>query len=122
MGELRQSLSVHLRRLPASLVLATLASELVAVSLSWGLEPTYDTALYAVYAVTLAGAGALIASRHPHNPIGWLFCAAALWNALAADVAQGWGLRAAESGWSGGSVGEVIALSSWTSPASVDTG
>ncbi|CAA9495024.1 MAG: Two-component system sensor histidine kinase [uncultured Solirubrobacteraceae bacterium] len=99
--------------MPAGLFAATLASEVAAVALTWGLKPSYDTAVYAVYALTSAGAGALIASRHPANPIGWLFCVAALWNALAADVAQGWGLRAAESGWSGGTVGEVIALTSW---------
>ena len=104
---------LQLRRVPAGLFVATLALEVAAVALSWGLEPSYDTAVYAVYAVTLAGAGTLIASRHPKNPIGWLFCLAALWNALAADVAQGWGLRGAESGWSGGTVGEVIALTSW---------
>jgi signal transduction histidine kinase len=98
---------------PAGLFVATLASEVVAVALSWGLEPSYDTAVYAVYAVTLAGAGALIASSHPANPIGWLFCGAALWNSVAADVAQGWGLRAVESGWPGGTVGEVVALTSW---------
>ena len=99
--------------MPAGLFAATLASEVAAVALTWGLKPSYDTAVYAVYALTSAGAGALIASRHPANPIGWLFCVAALWNALAADVAKGWGLRAAESGWSGGTVGEVIALTSW---------
>lgn len=92
---------------------ATLASEVAAIALSWGLEPSYDTVVYALYTVTLAGAGALIASRHAANPIGWLFCGGALWNALAADVAQGWGLRAAESGWWGGTAGEVIALTSW---------
>ena len=104
---------LQLRRVPAGLFVATLALEVAAVALSWGLEPSYDTAVYAVYAVTLAGAGTLIASRHPANPIGWLFCGTALWNALTADVAQGWGLRAAESGWSGGTVGEVINLTSW---------
>lgn len=73
----------------------TLAMEVVAVALSWGLEPAYDTVLYAVYAVTLAGAGALIVSRHPGHRIGWLFCATALYAGLVGDVAQGWGLRAA---------------------------
>jgi hypothetical protein len=58
------------------LLAATLAVEVVAVALSWGLEPAWDTMLYAVHAVhavTLAGAGALIVSRHPGHRIGWLF-------------------------------------------------
>ncbi|MDQ3735318.1 MAG: sensor histidine kinase [Actinomycetota bacterium] len=104
---------LRLHRLPASLFGATLVLEVAAFVLSWGLEPRYDTALYALYTVSLAGAGALIASRHANNPIGWLFCASAVWNAVSADLAQGWGLRAAESGWPGGTLGEWMPLWSW---------
>jgi signal transduction histidine kinase len=109
--------------LPASLLAATLAGEVVAVALSWGLEPAWDTGVYFVYTVVLAGAGALIASRHPRNPIGWLFCATALFNGFAADLGQGWGLRAADAGWPGGTVAEWIALVSWipSAPAIVLT-
>ena len=99
--------------LPIALFALTLALEGAAVGLSWGLEPRYDTVLYAVDAAILGGAGVLVASRHPENPIGWLFCASALWTALAGDAAQGWGLRAVESGWAGGTLGELIALTSW---------
>ena len=60
----------QLRPLPVALLGLTLTVELAAVALSWGLESRYDTLLYAVYAVTLAGAGALVASRQPRNPIG----------------------------------------------------
>ena len=81
--------------------------------LSWGLESRYDTLLYAFYSVSLAGAGALIASRHPHNAIGWLFCSFALLNAVAADLAQGWALRAAEEDWRGSDAAAVLAYSSW---------
>jgi signal transduction histidine kinase len=95
--------------------------EVVAVALSWGLEPAYDTVLYAVYAVTLAGAGALIVSRHPGHRIGWLFCATALYAGLVGDVAQGWGLRAAQQGWPGGVFAEWISLSNWIHPALVLT-
>jgi hypothetical protein len=64
----------QVRPLPIVLFGLTLAAELAAIVLSWGLESRYDTLLYAVYSVSLAGAGALIASRQSHNPIGWLFC------------------------------------------------
>jgi signal transduction histidine kinase len=104
---------VQVRGLPALLVVVTTMVEAVAVPLSWGLEPTYDTVLYALYAVVLAGAGALIVSRFPGHRIGWLFLATALFNALAADLAQGWGLRAAERAWPGGSFGEWVGLWSW---------
>ena len=80
-----------------------------AVALSWGLESRYDTILYAVYAVTLAGAGALVASRQPRNPIGWLFLVFALAGAVMADAAQGWALQAAERGWRGGDTAELLA-------------
>ena len=114
---------LYLRRWPASLLAATLAMEVMSVALSWGLEPAWDTVLYAIYTVTLAGAGALILSQHPGHRIGWLFCAAALFNSLAADAAQGWGLRAAEQGWPAGPFAEWVALCSWipSAPALVLT-
>ena len=115
--------SWHLRGVAASVLAVTLATEIAAVALSWGLEPAYDTFLYAVYAVTLAGAGALIVSRHPGHRIGWLFCATALLNGFAADLAQGWGLRAAKEGWPAGPFAEWIALCHWivAGPALVST-
>ena len=93
----------HLKPLPAALLAATVAFELAAVGLSWDLESRYDTLLYAFYSVVQVAAGAFVASRHPRNPIGWLFCGFGALNALTADLAQGWGLRAAEQGWPGGS-------------------
>jgi signal transduction histidine kinase len=100
--------SWQLRPLPVSLFGLTLAVEIAAVGLSLGLEPSYDTLLYAVYSVVLAGAGALVASRHPRNVIGWLFCIFALVNAVMADAAQGWALRAAEEGWRGGDAAYLV--------------
>lgn len=102
-----------MRPFPAVVFGLTVAVELAAVALSWRLEPVYDTLLYAVYAMVMAAAGALVASRRPDNPIGWLLCGFALLNAVAADLAQGWGLRAAAAGWAGGPVGEWISLTSW---------
>jgi hypothetical protein len=101
--------SWRLEPLPASLFGLTVAVEVAAVLLSWGLEPRWDTLLYAVYSTTLVGSGALIASRHPENPIGWLFCGFGLINAVVADLAQGYGLRAAAQGWPAGAAGEWIA-------------
>jgi signal transduction histidine kinase len=105
-----------LRAWPAALFVATLAIEVAAVALSWGLEPAWDTVLYATNAVTLAGAGALIVSHHPRHRIGWLFIAEALFIGQA-DLAAGWGLRAAEHGWPGGPFGEWVAQLTWI-PAS----
>ena len=102
-----------LKPLPAVLVGLTVAAEIGAVVLSWGLEPRYDTLLYAVFSVTLAAAGALIATRVPGNPIGWLLCGSGLWNAVVADLAQGYALRAAEQGWAGVEAGEWIAAANW---------
>jgi signal transduction histidine kinase len=99
--------------LPGSLFGLTALVEAAAVALSWGLEPLYDTVVYAVVAVVGAGAGALVAARHPGNPIGWLLLGFALLNALISDVAQGWGLRAAAEGWPSGTAGEWITASSW---------
>jgi hypothetical protein len=46
------------------------------------LEATTLTALVGAIVVGFAGVGALIASRHPANPIGWLFCGIGLGGAL----------------------------------------
>ena len=105
--------NLGLRPWPAALVVATVVIEVAAVALSWGLEPAWDTALYALYAVTQVAVGALIVSRHPGHRIGWLFIVDGIFTAVAADAAQGWGLRAAEHGWPGGPFGEWVALWSW---------
>jgi hypothetical protein len=57
--------------LAALVLLAGWALSLAASSL----EASTLTALVAAIAIGFAGVGALIASRHPANPIGWLFCA-----------------------------------------------
>jgi signal transduction histidine kinase len=91
----------------------TVVLELAAIGLSWGLEPYGDTLLYAVYAVGMAGAGMLIAERHPRNAIGRLFLGFAVLNALTSDAAQGWALRGAVMGWSGVAVAEWVVAASW---------
>lgn len=94
----------------------TVAAELAAAALSWRLQSSFDTilsALYAVFAIVLAGAGALIATRHPHNAIGWLFCGFALFNAVAADLANAWAVRAFAEDWPGSITSSWVSASSW---------
>jgi hypothetical protein len=80
-------------------------AELGAVGLSWALEPAWDTLFNALLTLLTAGTGALILSRHPFHPVGWLLCVLGLANALTAVLPQGWGLRAAAEGWAGGPAG-----------------
>jgi hypothetical protein len=42
-------------------------------------EEAFDTVLYATLPLVLGVVGTLIASRHPGNLIGWMFCGLALW-------------------------------------------
>ena len=62
-----------------SLFALTAVLVLVMTLLSVGQEPTFDTLLYGLLSISLATVGALIASRHPRNPIGWIFCGLALY-------------------------------------------
>ena len=103
----------HLTLVPGLLFGLTVVCEVAAVLLGWNLTSRFNTVMYAVHAVVMAGAGALVAARHPRNPIGWLFCGFALLDAFAGQVALGWGLRAAAEGWPGGAVGEWLAATSW---------
>src|SRR5215471_7407467 len=98
--------SARLGRLALFALTATVLMEIASIALSWGLEPRWDTLLYAVYVVALAGAGLAVVRRHRRHPIGWLFIGGAVWNALLADAAQGYGLRAAHHGWPGGPLAE----------------
>ncbi|MCP2197139.1 sensor histidine kinase [Lentzea flava] len=92
--------------MPTLVFALTVIAELGATALSWGFEPLYDTVMYAIYAIVMAGAGALIARR---SVIGWLFLWFALLNALAADLGQAWGLRELP----GGPIALWISLTSW---------
>ena len=50
----------RLRPLPSILLAVTVLAELGAVRLSWGLEPAWDTLLWALSDVLTVGTGALI--------------------------------------------------------------
>ncbi len=78
--------------------------------LCWNLTSRFNTVMYAVSAVVMAGAGALVAARHPRNPIGWLFCGFALFNALAADVAPGGGCARPPRAGPGSPLAEWLAI------------
>ncbi len=107
----------RLRLLPGFLLALSVLAELVAVPLSWGLEPLWDTLLLAVSSPVTSAAGVLILSRHPRHPIGWLLIVQGLWASLAGDLAQGWGLRAADQGWPLGPPAEFLVTASWLSTA-----
>lgn len=64
----------RLQPLPGILLAVTMLAELGAVGLSWGLEPAWDTLLWALSALLTVGTGALILSRHPRHAVGWLLC------------------------------------------------
>jgi hypothetical protein len=77
-------------RLAWSSFAVTAALLVVMAMLSARQEPVFDTILYGLLPLSLATVGALVASRHPRNPIGWLFCGLALYGVLA-ESAEGWG-------------------------------
>ena len=70
----------------------TCALQIAAMALSLGREPSYDTLLYGLVSILMAGAGALIVARHGRHVVGWLFCVFGLYGAFG-EFAQGWGLR-----------------------------
>jgi len=111
----------RLRPVLGILLAGTVLAEIAAVLLSWGLEPAWDTLLLAVSSTVTTAAGALILSRHPRHPIGWLLVAQGVVATLAGDLAQGWGLRAAAQGWPVGPPAEFVATGSWlpTAPLGV---
>jgi signal transduction histidine kinase len=90
----------------------TVVAEVSAVVLSWGLRPAYDMVLFAVYEITLVGIGALVATRQPHHPVGWILAVGGMVFA-SGDVGPAWGLRAADRGWPGGAYGEWLGITVW---------
>jgi signal transduction histidine kinase len=91
----------------------TVLAEVAAVALSWGLPSSYDSIFFAFYEITLAAVGALIVSRLPLHPVGWILCLFAVQGAVTSDLAFGWGLRAVEQGWTGGEVAQWVGLVAW---------
>ncbi len=91
----------------------TVLAEVAAVVLSWGLRASADAIFFAVYNITLTAVGALIVSRLPHHPVGWIFCMFGVQGAVTSELAIGWGVRAVKEGWTGGEVAQWVGLVSW---------
>ena len=100
--------ALRLRPVPSAALGLITTVEIAAVVLSWGREPAWDTLIYGVNTLVLAGVGALVASRQPRNLIGWLVLGAAVVSACFADLAQGWALR----NWPGAALAETFANTS----------
>jgi len=107
-------------RLACTLWVATLALGLAMLALAlFAIESESEDrlsggtyVLAAVAAQLFATVGALIASRRPDNPIGWLFCAAPI-VALLALLVEDWAYVAAERGLSGVAVSRTLAGALW---------
>ena len=59
---------LHLTLVPALLLGLTVVFEVATVLLSWNLTSRIYPVVFAVSGVVMAGAGALVAARHPRNP------------------------------------------------------
>ena len=69
-------------RLPWVMLAATLLLVPAMVALSLGEEELFDTLAFGLIAVAFGTTGALVATRQPGNPIGWIFCGLGLWNGV----------------------------------------
>jgi MFS family permease len=99
------------------IALALTAGFGAAVELTYGSEAELDSAILNLATVlTFSVVGAIIASRHPRNAIGWIFCGMGLvvgLNVLAHGYIESW----LASGWGSRSLAETAAWSSswaWT--------
>ena len=70
-------------RLPWVLLVLTCVLAVASVVFSLGREPLFDTVIFAILPLTLGVLGALVASRHPRNPIGWILAVDGVWGSLA---------------------------------------
>ncbi len=95
------------------MLLGTLVIEVVAIGLSWGREPAWDSLLYAAYGLANVVAGVLILARHPGHRIGWLLIATGLVNAIVSDLAQGWVLAGTVRAWPGTVAVDLVVNTAW---------
>jgi len=99
-----------LNRIALTLFALTLALLGPAVPLGIGVEPAFDLVAFHLFAVVLATAGLLVASRHPSNPVGWLFLGIAVLSSFE-ELSEAYGLRAAKDGLPAGEIADWV--SSW---------
>ena len=97
-----------------ALVLFALALALLAAALPLGIgvEPAFDLVGFHLFAVVLATAGLLVASRHPSNPVGWLFLGIGVFEGLD-ELAQAYGERAAHDALPAGEIGAWVTTWIW---------
>jgi len=99
-----------LNRIALTLFALTLALLVPAVPLGIGVEPAFDLVAFHLFAVVLATAGLLVASRHPSNPVGWLFLGIAVLSSFE-ELSEAYGLRVAKDGLPAGEIADWV--SSW---------
>lgn len=93
-------------------LISALVIEAVAIRLSWGREPAWDTLVYAVYALANVVAGVLIVARHARHRIGLLLIATGFVQAVS-DLGQGYALFGTSRGWPAAALVDLAASSSW---------
>ena len=97
-------------RVALSLFALVLALLVAALALGIGVEPAFDLVGWHLLAAVLATLGLLVASRHPANPVGWLFLALAVVQGVS-ELGQAYAERAARSDLPAGEIAEW--LTSW---------
>jgi len=94
------------------LVALTVVAEIAATVLGWGLQPAYQP-LYGLSDIVVAVVGALIVGRHRRSPVGWILLISGVQDAVLANLAPAYGLRASGEGWPLGPLAEWIGFASW---------
>lgn len=98
----------------ASCVAAAAVGEATALLLAHGLHPLGDSALWALYNVSVTGFGALIVLRMPRHAVGWILCVGGALGVLSTDLLRAYGLRAAAAGWHGAAAAQWMATAAWS--------
>ena len=78
-------------------------------------EPYFYTVFGLSLVLTFSGVGAVVAARHPHNLIGWIFCGVGLVGGFSGGLAEGYATYWLAAGSGPGSLGEAAAwFVSWS--------
>ena len=101
-----------MRRLPTLLCLLTVVLVVVGVAISVGRDRPWDVVLFGLLALNLATVGALVLGHQPENRIGWFFLLFGVYVAFE-EIAEGYGLLAADAHLPGGDVATWIVSWSW---------
>ncbi len=104
------------RRLPWVLCGAAVAVSTASAAASAGRDLPTDVVVYTLLPVATAALGALVASRHPRNPIGWVLVVLGVHVAVQ-EAAQGYSLLARDVGLPGGAYAAWFTSWSWVAEA-----